>query len=442
LKEPSPCTSIESESASANTSVELTSLNNLRNESLNNLRNESPDNLRNESPNNLRNESTSLNILKENLRITLIETSSPHILKSLQNVRKLPNNEYVRLFKKLNGMFPTWYFVAMIYGKIRNLIPLEPITLKSDLYYRIKYDLYTDDDNLVHRKLSRYDNNIETNLLIALNSDLRKDSSSVLYGEIITTSHKKIYVGTFKVNQIETPFRASIPLFQYSRLQKLYDQNNKFEKIDKIDKIDKGFPLSQKPLYLLSKFEEDLLETFSMYYFLDIKNNGLSIPLGLFDQAFIELFGSPFNTQSMAYCSPFPIEKKFGSLGSFFDYTLEENKLYLANPPFVDVLINEMAQRICSQLDLLHSQGKDTTVLIILPKWEEHILIGYSDENINGLNLLLSYAHEHILINENHKFYNYSMGSYIPIMPCHFILLGVPIVSLDLLSEKWLSLCV
>lgn len=95
-------------------------------------------------------------------------------------------------------------------------------------------------------------------------------------------------------------------------------------------------------------------------------SNLLSVPPCI-KEGCIELFGSPFNTDG-EYCSVLALEKEyFQSLGSFFDYELVSGRNYLANPPFDELLMENMANRIDQQL----AKTSDVTVIILIPVWRK-----------------------------------------------------------------------
>ena len=95
-------------------------------------------------------------------------------------------------------------------------------------------------------------------------------------------------------------------------------------------------------------------------------SNLLSVPPGI-KEGYIELFGSPFNTDG-EYCSVLALEKEyFRSLGSFFDYELVSGRNYLANPPFDELLMENMARRLDEQL----AKTTDVTVVVLIPVWRK-----------------------------------------------------------------------
>jgi len=83
----------------------------------------------------------------------------------------------------------------------------------------------------------------------------------------------------------------------------------------------------------------------------------------------VELFGSPINRNLQKYCSLFPdIEKYFGSIGSIFCADKKiwiENKYFVANPPFDECLMFNMAKLIINVLD----EYQECCFIIIIPDW-------------------------------------------------------------------------
>jgi Phosphorylated CTD interacting factor 1 WW domain len=117
-----------------------------------------------------------------------------------------------------------------------------------------------------------------------------------------------------------------------------------------------------KELYVGDNYENDKNKLLAMYNFIGMNSIHLSIP-PIFNG--IELFGSPLNTHG-PYCSPFEIDKKFGSLGSFFNFEPTKETIYLCNPPFDEIIIRRMSLRL---LDFL-SRKKRMIIIITLPIWD------------------------------------------------------------------------
>lgn len=111
-------------------------------------------------------------------------------------------------------------------------------------------------------------------------------------------------------------------------------------------------------------FDADLDYIRGLYEGLGGSSNFLSVPLSI-KAGFIELFGSPLNTNN-EYCSAFKFEReRFSSLGSFFEYAFQPNQKYLANPPFDEQIMEEMALYINKQLDTV----SNVTVVVVIPDW-------------------------------------------------------------------------
>jgi phosphorylated CTD-interacting factor 1 len=79
-----------------------------------------------------------------------------------------------------------------------------------------------------------------------------------------------------------------------------------------------------------------------------------------------ECFASPLNSFCPQFCSAFyDTDRFFGSLGSFFNFFPEEG-CYEANPPFVEVSMQKMAEH----MDLLLFRScKPLCFVVIVPKW-------------------------------------------------------------------------
>lgn len=81
-----------------------------------------------------------------------------------------------------------------------------------------------------------------------------------------------------------------------------------------------------------------------------------------------ECFASPLNAHNKTYCSAFiDTDKKFGSVGSFFDF-YPKNGFYEANPPFNEIIMQKMVEHIEY---LLINTSDALSFLIIVPKWND-----------------------------------------------------------------------
>lgn len=84
----------------------------------------------------------------------------------------------------------------------------------------------------------------------------------------------------------------------------------------------------------------------------------------------VECFASPFNCRYRNYCSAFPdLERKFGSLGSFFDDDsfFPTSGSFEANPPFVPEIMWAMNDKLQRLLE--SPKAKTLSFLVIVPVW-------------------------------------------------------------------------
>lgn len=195
-----------------------------------------------------------------------------------------------------------------------------------------------------------------------------------------------------------------------------------------------------------------------IYHNLGALGNYGSVPIGLIDSTFIELFGSPLNTQQN-YCSAFLFEKEyFKSLGSFFDYNLVKNQNYTCNPPYIDGLMTEAIRRVTTQMTRLGA-GSNVTMLVVVPIWDSKGLreIGeisaanekdanHPDDVYQTRELLdnTQWKREHRTLHKNdHKYYSWYNDSLINYSHTHLYILSTedtPSFTLDSIISKWDSL--
>lgn len=195
-----------------------------------------------------------------------------------------------------------------------------------------------------------------------------------------------------------------------------------------------------KQLYTGTDFERDKNALIHLYEFLGMNNMHLSIPP---IYSGVELFGSPLNTHNPEYCSPFPLERKFGSLGSFFEYTFHKDGLYLCNPPFDENVMERMAQRL---LDTLDKTIFRVEVVITIPVWDSESQRKYKLKDyglpFRGFELLKKSKVLHHTVLDKYKFpyYNYYTGRLAPATWTHLIFIGNQrIVDPETFKRQWLE---
>lgn len=159
-------------------------------------------------------------------------------------------------------------------------------------------------------------------------------------------------------------------------------------------------------------------------------NNHSSVPPEVinFIGAKTELFGSPLNTMTEQYCSPFAdLECMFGSLGSFFTFRFTSG-VYFMNPPFDEDLMRAASLRIIEVL----SSNVPITVVAVIPAWdvqsqfEFHKKVFTSKEYealkiLSGSKFLRS---REPLDYRKHKFFDYYTDEHRALANCHLLVLS------------------
>ncbi len=170
-----------------------------------------------------------------------------------------------------------------------------------------------------------------------------------------------------------------------------------------------------------------------IYRYKSIGNNNAhcSLPPKLIDNyKLTELFGSPLNTISENYYSPFKEEKYFGSRGNFFTSKIPSGN-YLANPPYDIKLVQKMITRLIECL----TNTPEITIIINIPS------IYNLDEDLTKNRF---YKDEKSLFKDQYKHYDYYSDSYIPVCSTKVILLSNKInekINLNSFCKEWEKQC-
>lgn len=175
-----------------------------------------------------------------------------------------------------------------------------------------------------------------------------------------------------------------------------------------------------------SNFDKDYKYLINLYQLIDIGSTvHLSIP-PIFSG--VELFGTLVNTHNREFCSLFHLERKFGSLGSFWEYKFHRDGIYIANPPFDEKIISKMSEKLIT--DLANTMF-DIIVIITIPVWD-HLSqqkAGMRDYQMNfeGYNNLInsSFLCEKLILDKfEFKYYDYCTKKKVPSSHTHLILLS------------------
>lgn len=324
--------------------------------------------------------------MKNNLKIRKPKFDRSKLKKYKNKLIKHINQELNINPSKLDNIFVRWIFIANMKKKLdKDLIPKDNIIIDEDIKYLTSKNKHALNFN---KKIRCFENELKN---------------------IIVKKDKKYYY--FIKENIE----YKITNIQYKRLLHIYISNN---------------------------FNEDVFLLLDTYNTLGGLTNLLSFPLNIFDDnEYIELFGSPLNTQNK-YCSAFEFEKKyFSSLGSFFDYELKEGK-YISNPPFDEIIMEKMVDKLILNLNNVNNLA----IIIILPVWdpESQILLNTKNykKNFKAYNKLKKcefLKEKQILKKHDYKFYDYFKDKYIPVSHTHIILLSnyKDNIKIDDIKEKW-----
>jgi hypothetical protein len=244
---------------------------------------------------------------------------------------------------------------------------------------------------------------------------------------------KKIYDFCLDIIDIDFNKEKNIYNKAYNRLKKINDDNK---------------------LISNNELDSSINDVISMYDSIGSLNSTifLSVPPKIIEYfKFVELFGSPFNFTSNEYYSPLPIDTEFGSKGNMFDVIFENNKNYLANPPFDEHVIFLMADKIIR--DLKKTDLKNISIVITIPVWDNktQIDLGLKPYGFGfpALDLLIAFKKDethnynitHAVLNKNeYKYWSFSEEKYIPASHSHLIVISNNDINVKKVSKKWLGL--
>jgi hypothetical protein len=198
----------------------------------------------------------------------------------------------------------------------------------------------------------------------------------------------------------------------------------------------------------LTDFDKNVDKILNRYHFMGGLNNSLSTPPAVMDATKSlnppmkshELFGTPLNTCSPTFCSPFPDEKLvFNSSGSFFHFeNYKEDTVYFANPPFDENICDNMAEKLLSDLE-----KKEFALIVIIPVWDTDQQKKYKMKDyglvFHGYRKLVNsrfFKSDTVLDKDTYPFYNYFTNKVYPSSTTHFINLGKKIDT-DYLLTYW-----
>ncbi len=206
--------------------------------------------------------------------------------------------------------------------------------------------------------------------------------------------------------------------------------------------------ITEKQYNILKSRYNHKWSLFNVYIFLMVlryttignTNSHCSVPPNIIKNfGLCELFGSPLNTNSDIYYSPFEdIECFFGSKGNFFTSEILPGN-YLANPPFDPIIVHKTILKIISIMKTV----KNVNILVNIPKYD------YTEtESLDKLknDIISSYSSKYCIYRtslpkEEYNHYNYYLDKYIPVCDTELILFSNTknTLDVDVIKELWRS---
>lgn len=368
-------------------------------------------------------------------RRAIVRNITSYIFTCVFNNKDKPKNTKLvkdRVFRSYDDMFILWIFDANMEGKLINYIPTDNIIKKDNILYTLAQE-----GSILNQRANDCVNKWDTTTYYKALDILRKNTQNITPCKIEFYKNSNIYTfirhiddqdNSYTHRNIEKQLKIHISSVQYNRLWKLYNAN--YEKIEQPNDI----------------FIENAYFIAAKYNLLGGINNSLSVPdildatvfnkyfnINLRDKVakhrldYVELFGSPLNTRTDKYCSPFIDEHElFGSMGSFFNYELVPG-VYMANPPFDNNLMLKMAERLIDQLD---NATDDIFIIVTLPVWDpetqEKIKVKNYKTPFPAFDVLSKskYLQAREVLTRDYKYYNYFTDSYSHVTPSHLLLLS------------------
>lgn len=261
----------------------------------------------------------------------------------------------------VNNLLPKWFMLQTNYTK-DPLIPYNPdnfTQLKKDFYNLYKI-VYTPELNY-KLDLKNKCNNAILEIQNTTNNEIEEFKKTVKYEKQIDNNYIYFTIYIYKnisndlKNDYEienfTKFRISVKC--YDKMKTKYNNENNENNLI-FDELILTILLRYNALYL----DNQQLAVYPKFYEFINKEFGFNI----------ELFASSINSNYNNFCSLYPdIDKHFGALSNFNDYTLTGG-FYVANPPFDETIMQNMSIKFINSLKL---EKYPITILSIIPVWDE-----------------------------------------------------------------------
>ncbi len=375
--------------------------------------------------------------IKEDEHSPLIEFKRYKLIRNFANDLKkyLENNKYYIKYDDCFGLVLQFIFENNNHNKSERYDPIFPLNgkvykgLEEAFIFTLNKNIKFKKHDIDYKKILNnfgFDKKCN-NMIKQIDEFKRTDFFIKNKNNFIIKIDKNIFkmdesnnnILVININYIgETKFISDIDILNMSfkiynfLYSKLLNQNKIYCEENKIDFNEEEF--KKLLLCILLRYEtikasnEQLACNPEFYYEMKKRLN--------FD---FELFGSALNTQYHQFCSLFyDLEKYFLSRGSFYDIECIKGK-YVANPPFVNEVIEKMAIKMINHLD--KNDNKEPLLFFItIPGWESNEEYGeYTGFEIMKKSKYMSYFKE--IPKEEARFFNYYKN--LIVYPCKIFFL-------------------
>lgn len=329
-----------------------------------------------------------------------------------------------------NEIFVKWFFNNNISGNIKAFVPLKFEIIEKDLCYiiarngnkKLEHIVLDYDRNFVDEQLEKLHNSLNnpSGLEPVYTRYIEKSEFNKATNMVLKSIQFEYFISSGTVTDKKNPINRAVVINygQFERLKELYV------------KYQNSPDITVKNVVFNKDFINRVGILLLRYDFLGSLNEHLSVPPKMLKELKIgtELFGTPFNTSCLDYCSPFyDVEKYFNSKGSFFDMKFESGKLYIFNPPFDEDLMKFASAKLLNELENI----PDLVIIITLPVWDS---VSQKALNIrdNGMDFEAyemlknsKFCRDKSILHKNiHLYYNYFDNRFVSVSYTHLLLLS------------------
>ena len=255
----------------------------------------------------------------------------------------------------INNIFPRW-MMLQFHDSIYYIDPIIPWNGKNNS--QLQKDLYY----LSHQKISLNKANEIINEL-QLNKKCNKAIRKIRKWMKMDIYHKQV-----KELSIETFLHENMYVFTFVFQQKKYSYRLHKNIVHKMHDFYSGKKI------LNQDFIQHVVCIIIRYNTLESYNQQAAVLPSLYSFLYTkyhvhcELFASSINSHQLKYGSLYyDLEKTIGSVGNFFNITIQKG-FYVANPPFDDTIMRNMSYRL---VECLEKTTEPLSIFITIPEWDK-----------------------------------------------------------------------